>query len=146
MIKFLIGALTQHCRTKVINWREKLKLQQWYVKHLAFELELVLGLAWRKKKHTIYLNLVLFVFSLFVSLYRSDEFRLFQMIFIVYSYVVSLHHCSRLRVGWTPPIFGDLVLLLIFFCLLFCVVLLYHCPRLKGCWTAANMFNPISHG
>ena len=32
----------------------------------------------------------------------SDELSLYQLIFIVRSYVVLLYHCPRLGVGWDP--------------------------------------------
>ena len=34
----------------------------------------------------------------------SDEFSLFQLIFIVRSYVEMLYHCPRLGEGWDPAI------------------------------------------
>ena len=50
-----------------------------------------------------YLRSVLCVFCVFVrvfcALYRSDELSTFQLIFIVLSYVVPLHHCPRLGGG-----------------------------------------------
>ena len=39
---------------------------------------------------------------MYFNLYPTDELSLFQLIFIVHSYVVLLHHCHRLGEGWDP--------------------------------------------
>ena len=56
----------------------------------------------KTKKKTLPVH-VHFVFCyMYFYLYLSDELILFQLIFIIRSYVVLLHHCSRLGEGWHP--------------------------------------------
>lgn len=112
---------------------------------MIFELELLLGLAWRKKKHnqSEFSAFRVFIICRFVSIWWVKTFSTnFYSLFLC-CVVTPLFLIKR----WlNASIFNDLVLLLIVFRLLSFIVLLYHYSGLKGCWTAANMLIPLVVG